>query len=926
MAIAAPLASDRSAGHAGAAHPRRHRRRHRLCRPGAGALLARHPAVTLTTAMSSGATSAPRPLPALARIWDGAVVPLDVDRLVARRRRRVPGAARGGVRGAGAGAARARRPRHRPVRRVPHPRRRRPAALVSGDRRAARRHGLRADRAASATRSATARLVSNPGCYPTAALLALEPLAAAGLLDGRGRRRREVGHLGRRQGADASARTSRRTTAASPPTASSRTGTRRRSSRSSDAPVTFVPHLVPLDRGILETIYASLTPGTTEPQVADALQRAYADAPFVRLTGGALPEIKHVAHTNFCDIGWKVDAERRPHRARGGDRQPGQGRGGLRRSRTSTSCSGSTSGRACCEAASGRACVAEARRRAARAAAGRRARRARRSRALAAAIVAGRRARRRQGDRRGAGAAGIPKQQVDGLRVTDAPTLDVVVAVLAGAINTRLVAAVRRAGGKPVGLTGADATVATVQARGADRRASAGATVDLGPGRRAGRQRRAAAADRPAGARLRAGRRVHRRDARRPAAQRQRRHAGVAPGGALGARRLVIAGGTAGVLDADGPDDRAADDARGRAADQGGHGEQGHGGQARRRAARRCSSGVGDVVIANGRDVRLDTLADAEGVARRLHTGGAMTDDIRRHPDARSAARAPDLPAAAGGVRARQRPASVRRRRPRVPRLRVGHRRRVARARASGARGGDRRPGGDAAAHVEPLLPPVSGRGGRAAGGALRPAARVLLQQRHRGHRGVPEVRAPLLVHAGRDGPHRVRRPRARLRRPHDGRAVGDARRALSRAVRAADRAGDVRRSRRRPMRSPRRSPTARRRSSPSRSRAKAACGRCRAAFARRDQRRLPHAPGTLLIADEVQTGLGRTGLSVLLPGARLAAGSDLGRQGARLAACRSARRSSPSASRSAISPGDHGSTYGGNLLPRARPRSSSSS
>ena len=40
------------------------------------------PRVTLTAAMSSGATSAPRPLPALARIWDGAVEPLDVDRLV----------------------------------------------------------------------------------------------------------------------------------------------------------------------------------------------------------------------------------------------------------------------------------------------------------------------------------------------------------------------------------------------------------------------------------------------------------------------------------------------------------------------------------------------------------------------------------------------------------------------------------------------------------------------------------------------------------------------------------------------------------------------------------------------------------------------------------------------------------------------------
>jgi N-acetyl-gamma-glutamyl-phosphate reductase len=64
---------------------------------------------------------------------------------------------------------------------------------------------------------------------------------------------------------------------------------------------------VPLDRGILETIYARLRPGTTEGQVTAALAAAYAAAPFVRLTGAALPEIKHVAHTNFCDVGWKVD-------------------------------------------------------------------------------------------------------------------------------------------------------------------------------------------------------------------------------------------------------------------------------------------------------------------------------------------------------------------------------------------------------------------------------------------------------------------------------------------------------------------------------------------------------------------------------------------------------------------------------------------
>src|SRR5687767_3400016 len=76
-------------------------------------------------------------------------------------------------------------------------------------------------------------------------------------------------------------------------------------------------------------------------------------------------------------------------------------------------------------------------------------------------------------------AAGIPKVQVDGLRVTDASTLDVVVAVLAGAINTRLVAAVRHAGGQAVGLTGADAGVATVK-RARVFTSTAGEQVSLG--------------------------------------------------------------------------------------------------------------------------------------------------------------------------------------------------------------------------------------------------------------------------------------------------------------------------------------------------------------------------------------------------------------------------------------------------------------
>jgi N-acetyl-gamma-glutamyl-phosphate reductase len=75
--------------------------------------------------------------------------------------------------------------------------------------------------------------------------------------------------------------------------------------------VTFVPHLLPIDRGILETIYATVAPGVTEADVASAYEAAYGDAPFVRLTGGDLPEIKHVAHTNFCDIGWRLQPARR---------------------------------------------------------------------------------------------------------------------------------------------------------------------------------------------------------------------------------------------------------------------------------------------------------------------------------------------------------------------------------------------------------------------------------------------------------------------------------------------------------------------------------------------------------------------------------------------------------------------------------------
>ena len=75
--------------------------------------------------------------------------------------------------------------------------------------------------------------------------------------------------------------------------------------------ITFVPHLVPLDRGILSTVYVRLKARVTESALGDVYQSTYAAAPFVRLVGSSLPEIKHVAYTNFCDVGWRVDASGR---------------------------------------------------------------------------------------------------------------------------------------------------------------------------------------------------------------------------------------------------------------------------------------------------------------------------------------------------------------------------------------------------------------------------------------------------------------------------------------------------------------------------------------------------------------------------------------------------------------------------------------
>lgn len=198
--------------------------------------------------------------------------------------------------------------------------------------------------------------------------------------------------------------------------------------------------------------------------------------------------------------------------------------------------------------------------------------------------------------------AAIPKHQVDGLRVTDEATLQVVVAVLAGSINTRLVAALNAVGAPAVGLTGADAGVAPVRAA-RPHRATNGELVDLGlvgeplPGPAPAliltlcRNRFV-----PVVACIGASRdgRLFNVNADTLAGNLAAR---------VGARRLVIAGGTAGVLDVGG-ETVARLDAQGIDVLVA-SGTATAGMVAKLRACRTAvDGGVGDVVIADGREPR----------------------------------------------------------------------------------------------------------------------------------------------------------------------------------------------------------------------------------------------------------------------------------------------------------------------------------
>jgi len=158
-----------------------------------------------------------------------------------------------------------------------------------------------------------ARLVANPGCYPTAANLAIRPLVEAGVID------RACGIVcDAKSGVSGAGRKPSLKTSFCEVTGnfSAYSVLHHRHvpevlmiSGLEEREFSFTAQLLPVDRGILETIYFRVQPHTSAADLLAVYARHYDGEPFIRLyPAGHLPDLHAVAHTNYCDIGVALDA------------------------------------------------------------------------------------------------------------------------------------------------------------------------------------------------------------------------------------------------------------------------------------------------------------------------------------------------------------------------------------------------------------------------------------------------------------------------------------------------------------------------------------------------------------------------------------------------------------------------------------------
>lgn len=154
---------------------------------------------------------------------------------------------------------------------------------------------------------ANASLVANPGCYPTSAILALLPALHNDIISPNGI---VINSLSGVSGAGRSASLELSFVEVNENLRAYKVGTHQHipeiesvlgAAVGRSVTVSFVPYLVPINRGIYTTIHANLQSSITENEVRNIYEEYYRDQPFIRMKN-TIPQMKDVVYTNFCDI------------------------------------------------------------------------------------------------------------------------------------------------------------------------------------------------------------------------------------------------------------------------------------------------------------------------------------------------------------------------------------------------------------------------------------------------------------------------------------------------------------------------------------------------------------------------------------------------------------------------------------------------
>jgi N-acetyl-gamma-glutamyl-phosphate reductase len=157
------------------------------------------------------------------------------------------------------------------------------------------------------------RLVANPGCYPAASILAVMPLLRARAVQTTGiiiDAKSGVSGAGRGGGGGFGFSETNEDVRAYSVTGHNHIAEIEQElsgAAHAQVRVNFTPHLIPMTRGILATVYAPLTRQLTETDAVSLYQETYQNEPFIRVLHDTLPRTKATLGSNYCDVAVKID-------------------------------------------------------------------------------------------------------------------------------------------------------------------------------------------------------------------------------------------------------------------------------------------------------------------------------------------------------------------------------------------------------------------------------------------------------------------------------------------------------------------------------------------------------------------------------------------------------------------------------------------